>query len=119
MLGFAVDVTVVVLVPLTTVCWIVLLVLPLKLVVALVKVAKTLCGEPPTVSVEVEVVATPPTKLIAAPAVPSMVNTTEPVGVPDPGLLAETVAVNVTDWPCALGFCDDARVVEVLAGLTF
>jgi hypothetical protein len=48
-----------------------------------------------------------------------MVNTTEPVGVPDPGLTADTVAVNVTDWPCALGFADEATVVVVLAAWTF
>ena len=58
----------------------------------LVKAALTLWGEPATVSVEVEVVAAPPDNLIGAPAVPSIVNMTEPVA-----LFGETVAVNVTN----------------------
>jgi hypothetical protein len=43
---------------------------------------------------------------------------TVPVGVPDPGATAMTVAVNVTDWPKAEGFNDELKVVEVDAVLT-
>lgn len=49
---------------------------------------------------------------------PSMLNVTVPVGVPDPGATDETVAVNVTDWPVTDGFTDDATDVEVDAAFT-
>ena len=38
-----------------------------------------------------------------------------PVGVPDPGLTAATVAVYVTVWPITEGFTDETRVVVVPA----
>src|SRR5437773_1390824 len=45
-------------------------------------------------------VAAPPDKLTGRPkSAPSILNCTVPVGVPDPGAVALTVAVNVTDWP--------------------
>ena len=45
-------------------------------------------------------VALPPTRVTAVPKfVPSIWNCTVPVGVPEPGGLAATVAVKVTDWP--------------------
>lgn len=62
----------------------------------LVKAALTLWGEPATVSADVEVLAMPPDNLIGAPAVPSIVKITLPVGVTVP-LCGETVAVNVTN----------------------
>src|SRR5205807_1660940 len=45
-------------------------------------------------------------------------NVTVPVGVPDPGTAALTVAVNVTDWPNTDGLVDDATAVLVLSLLT-
>jgi hypothetical protein len=43
---------------------------------------------------------------------------TVPVGVPEPGETAVTVAVNVSAWPNGDGFADDVTVVELLARLT-
>jgi hypothetical protein len=40
---------------------------------------------------------------------------TLPVGVPDPGLAAVTVAVSVTAWHNTEGLADDARTVVLLA----
>jgi hypothetical protein len=45
-------------------------------------------------------------------------NCTVPVGVPEPGELVVTVAVNVTDWPKTDGFAEDVIVVVVSAWLT-
>ncbi len=50
---------------------------------------------------------------------PGTVKVTVPVGVPDPGEAAVTVAVKVTVWPTGAGFCDDDTVVVVLAWATF
>src|SRR5438067_8227813 len=41
-----------------------------------------------------------------------------PLGVPAPGAVAFTVAVNVTDWPNTDGFADELRLVDVLAWFT-
>ena len=49
---------------------------------------------------------------------PSTLNVTVPVGVPDPGATDETVAVKVTDCPVTDGFTDDATAVEVDAAFT-
>ncbi len=49
--------------------------------------------------------------------IPSM-NVTLPVGVPLPGLLTETVAVNVTDCPNIEGFSEDKTMVVVFALFT-
>ena len=66
----------------------------------------------------VENVATPPLKVpVPIVAAPSL-NVTVPVGVPAPGAVAVTVAVNVTDWPKTDGFAELPRAVEVLALLT-
>jgi hypothetical protein len=43
---------------------------------------------------------------------------TEPVGLPAPGAVAVTVAVNVTLCPKVDGFKEEARAVLVLALLT-
>jgi hypothetical protein len=43
---------------------------------------------------------------------------TVPVGVPAPGALTVTVAVNVTDCPNTDGFAEDVRLVLVFALLT-
>ena len=72
----------------------------------------------PTLNDEVASVALPPLKL----AVPSVVapsrKVTVPVGVPDPGAAALTVAVNVTLCPMTVGFCDELTFVEVEAVFT-
>jgi hypothetical protein len=44
--------------------------------------------------------------------------TTLPVGVPVPGAIDLTVAVNVTLWPKVEGFRDDVSVVDVEARFT-
>lgn len=49
------------------------------------------------------------------PFVPSIENTTEPSGAPAE---LDTVAVNVTSSPTALGFCDDAKDVVVAPAST-
>ena len=53
-------------------------------------------------------VATPEPFSVPVPRVvePSR-NVTVPVGVPEPGALAVTVAVNVTDWPNTEGLAED------------
>ena len=43
---------------------------------------------------------------------------TVPVGVPAPGALAVTVAVNVTDWPKTDGLTDETNALVVEAALT-
>ena len=50
-------------------------------------------------------------------AVPSR-NVTEPVGVPAPGVIGSTIAVNVTDSPNADGFSDEETDELVSAALT-
>src|SRR5262249_36198678 len=81
--------------------------------------AVTLCGLPATVSEDVVNVATPePFTALVATSEPSIVNTTEPVGVPDPGATATTVALNVTLWPTTEGFAGEVTLVIVLAGFT-
>jgi hypothetical protein len=42
-------------------------------------------------------------------------NVTMPVAMPEPGALAVTVAVNVTDWPKTDGFAEDATELVVAA----
>jgi hypothetical protein len=49
---------------------------------------------------------------------PSITNWTVPVGVPEPGAFAVTVAVKVTACPFADGFCDEVTVVVVESLLT-
>ena len=51
-------------------------------------------------------------------ATPPSRNVTVPVGVPAPGAVTLTVAVNVTDWPVTEGFCEDVTPVVVFALLT-
>lgn len=40
------------------------------------------------------------------------------MGVPPPGATADTVAVNVTDWPNTVGLVEATSAVAVLAVLT-
>jgi len=69
---------------------------------------------PPTDNAEVLSVATPEPSSIPVPSVvePSM-NVTVPVGTPEPGALAATVAVNVTDCPKTEGMADDETELVV------
>ena len=67
----------------------------------------------PVVSDDVASVAWPATNVTGEPAsLPSILNWTEPPGVPPADV---TVAVNVTDWPDADGFTDDVTAVVELA----
>src|ERR1700690_127200 len=71
----------------------------------------------PTVSAAVVQVATPATNVTAphpARAAAPLSNANLPVGVSEPGALAVTVAVKVTDWPNTGGFT--VRVTTVLVG---
>ena len=70
-------------------------------------------------SVEVVNVALPALSSVPGPSMvePSM-NVTEPPGIPVPGDVAVTFAVNVTDWPKTDGLTEVVTVVVVLAGLT-
>ena len=69
-------------------------------------------------SVLVVKVATPPLSVpVPSVAEPSL-NVTVPVGVPAPGDVAVTVAVNVTDWPNTDGLTDDSSAVVVASFLT-
>lgn len=72
-----------------------------------------------TESVNVENVATPAPFRVPVPRVvaPSL-KVTVPVGVPDPGDTAATVAVKVTDWPKTDGLTLDVREAVVDAVLT-
>ena len=57
-------------------------------------------------------VATPPTRVTALPKfVPSIWNCTVPVGVSEPGGLAATLAVKLTDWPKAEGLAVEVTAV--------
>jgi hypothetical protein len=57
----------------------------------------------------------PEAKVPVPRVVTPSLNVTVPVDVPDPGAIATTVAVNVTDVPDDDGLEDDATVVVVLA----
>jgi hypothetical protein len=72
----------------------------------------------PTASDEVVNVALPELKAAVARVEAPSRKVTVPVGVPDPGATALTVAVNVTDWPNTDGFTDEVTAVELLALLT-
>lgn len=74
----------------------------------------------PTESVEVSpLVAPPPDNVTAAPKFePSILNWTVPVGVPEPGATALTVAVKVTGWPETEVLSEELIVVDVFALLT-
>jgi len=63
-------------------------------------------------------VATPPLKVPVPRVVAPSLKVTVPVGVPEPGETAATVAVKVTDCPTTLGFALDVRVVMLPAWLT-
>ena len=62
----------------------------------------------PGVSVEIVKVAWPLTRFAEPRFVSPSRKVTVPVGVPDPGAVALTVAVAITDWPKKLGFGEAA-----------
>src|SRR5438094_7366202 len=75
----------------------------------------------PTLRADVAHVATPAASACAPQPVTELAPSlkfTLPVGVPAPGAVAVTVAVNVTLCPNTDGFTDDVRLVDVLAWLT-
>ena len=73
----------------------------------------------PTANVDVVKVALPEEFKVPAPidVAPSR-NVTVPVGVPELGEVATTVAVNVTGVKASVGFAEEASVVEVEALFT-
>lgn len=74
----------------------------------------------PTVNDEMaDDVAAPLFKMAGAPKLlaPSL-NCTMPVGVPEPGSAAETVAVNVTICPKEDGLTEDETLVELASWFT-
>jgi hypothetical protein len=67
-----------------------------------------------TESEDVVKVATPePFRATTPSVVAPSVNVTLPVGIPVLGALAETAAVNVTDWPDTAGLTDESKAVVV------
>lgn len=73
----------------------------------------------PTASADVVNVATPEPFNVPVPMeLPPSRKLTVPLGVPAPGDAAETVAVNVTDWPKTEGLTDDVTAVVVLSLFT-
>src|SRR6476619_3775250 len=68
---------------------------------------------PATDSADVEKVALPPLSVPVPSVVAPSLNVTVPVGVPEPGPVAVTVAVNVTDPPKFDGFVPDTTAVVV------
>ena len=73
----------------------------------------------PSVRAGTVVVATPATRLTGPPNVaPSRLNWTWPVGVPEPGRTAVTVAVSVTAWVVVEGLGLPATEVVVEALVT-
>ena len=67
-----------------------------------------------TVSVDVAKLAWPdPFKVLVPRDVAPSKNSTKPAGVPVPGAVAVTFAVNVIDWPNLDGFTDDDSAVLV------
>jgi hypothetical protein len=66
-----------------------------------------------------ELVAAPFASATGLPrSVPSSANWTSPVGVPEPGWPAATLAVNVTGWPTTDGLADDDSAVLEAAWVT-
>ena len=63
-------------------------------------------------------VAWVPLRLLVARGVAPSLKVTVPLGVPEPGAAALTVAVKVTDWPKTDGLVEEVSVVVELAGLT-
>ena len=62
--------------------------------------------------------ATPPLRVPVPRSVLPLMNSTDPVGVPEPGLAAAIVAVRVTVAPTVDGFGATVTDVVVLAWLT-
>ena len=71
-----------------------------------------------TLSADVVKVAVPAVNVLAPNVVAPSLKVTVPIGVPDPGAVAATVAVKVTDWPNAEGLAEEATAVVVFAVFT-
>src|SRR6266498_138064 len=63
-------------------------------------------------------VALPPDKVTVPKLLPSILNCTVPVGVPEPGATGVTVAVKVIDWPKQDGLAEEVTAVVVFALFT-
>lgn len=72
----------------------------------------------PAASADVLRVATPPASVPIPMEFPRSRKVTVPVGVPEPGAAAVTVAVKVTDWPNGEELREEVSVVAELALLT-
>ena len=72
-----------------------------------------------TLSEDVVSVACPALRLFVPSAVVPSLKVTVPVGVPEPGGVAVTVAVKVTDWLTTEGLADELTVVVVEDGVMF
>ena len=72
----------------------------------------------PLERVEIAKVARPLLRVAVPSVTAPSVKVTEPVGVPEPGDFALTVAVNVTCCPLVDGFLDEVRAVVVDDWLT-
>jgi hypothetical protein len=72
----------------------------------------------PTASDEVVKLALPPESVAVPRVTAPSTKLTVPVGVPEAGATAVTVATNVADWPNTVGFKIDETVAELLALLT-
>ena len=72
----------------------------------------------PTTNAEVVNVAMPPLSVPVPMGLPPSRKVTVPVAVPEPGTTADTVAVNVTDWPNTEGLTDEVTVSDVSALVT-
>src|SRR5262245_9447629 len=73
---------------------------------------------PPAVAKLALIVAVPSGATGEVPRItaPSL-KVTVPVGVPAPGVTADTVAVKITAWPVTVGLADEARATAVAARL--
>ena len=71
-----------------------------------------------TLSADVVKVAVPAVNVLAPNVVAPSLKVAVPIGVPDPGAVAATVAVKVTDWPNAEGLAEEATAVVVFAVFT-
>ena len=78
-----------------------------------------LCGAPIANDEMEDEVAVPLLRVTGEPRLlPPSLNCTVPVGVPELGGAAKTVAVKVTAWPKDEGFADDETPVELPSGFS-
>jgi hypothetical protein len=113
--GFGAEVSVVTLPSWCTVCTSTLDVLPVKFTSP---AYTTLIESLPTARAEVVKVAWPPESVPVPRVATPFLKVTAPVGVPEPGAPALTVAVKVTDWPKTEGLAEDDTVVTLESTVT-